>query len=584
MNLSLPPRGRSKPGKLKLGSLPENGVEKMQHTMSVKFCAASKEQSTISRSNRLFSVTLSHFVTDTGQSDHEDNTSNSDNDSDGDIAAMTLDENAGFFVPLKRVPSIENVQLNILAALQASNGLRWNTIDKKEQDEIVNAMIIETIPRGNSIVKKGDIVKGVIVVISEGTAVSDTASGEWYSRGKLFNAESLAFAQNVSPYSLRAGDQGAVIATLPTSQYSIANSLRINYLRSKYSILDTLNDSNLKHFHPRHIWINANDGCVLNSEIALITHGVTRMEDLTNTERMFPGQTVGVCELMQSTTLAIVADTFVGCAIINDGQFKKFMRQRLFMNAINDITYQRSVVLQNFDSTVIDSVLESEPEIPIVFTTRLCKTYDEKGTLKINQYRVIKKIGSGATAAVFKVNDENICKHRVMKIVKRKDSEKSLKREIHALKTLVHPNVIRAYDVIDCDQASVVILVQELAEWGSLLGVVLSMQETKACAIGCIRALKHLHNAQLIHGDIKPANILRSKTGQIKLADFGCTTHIDEEPDPRPQGTPAFMAPEVFENKVCQQSDIWALTVSLYCLILEPVKMKRILVVCANWV
>lgn len=542
-SVRLPPSGRSKALMPKLAPLAESNAECMHKAMSVKFSAVNSRQSTVSRSNRLFSVTLAHFVTETGESDGEETSNHkadhsSDDDSDGDVSAMTMDENAGFNFPLKRVPSVEDVQSNICAALLASNGLRWNSIATSQQNDIIDAMVIKTVPSGNLIVKKGDTVEGVVVVISQGTAVYDVASGEWYSKGKLFNAESLAFSQHVSPYSLRAGDQGATIATLPITKYAVATSLRINYLRSKYSILDTLNDSSLKHFRPRHVWINANQEFALNNQIALITHGVTKMNDPLNSERMFPGQTVGVCELMQGSEIIIIAETFVGCAIISDVQFKKSMRQRLFMDAINEITYQRSVVLENYTSVLKDDQVDLEPHIPITFTTRLCKTYDEKGTLSINQYRVIKKIGSGATAAVFKVTDVEICKHRVMKIVKRKDSEKSLRREIHALKTLVHPNVIKAYDIIDCDQASVVILVQELAEWGSLLGVILPMQETKACAIGCIRALKHVHDAGLIHGDIKPANILRNKHGQIKLADFGCTTHMDNEPDLKPAGTP----------------------------------------------
>lgn len=555
--------------------LANDGVaEQLKCRISSQFVAASKRQSSVARSNRLFSVNLAHYVTVSGHSDleevEEDDDEQKSDSSDGDLHAVTMDENADVLFPLRRVPSVENVQMSIRTSLLASNGLRFNSIVTKQQDEIIAAMLIRTIEPGTLIVKKGDSVEGIVLVISEGTAVSDTATGEWFSRGKLFNAESIAFAQHISPYTLRAGDSGAVIAVLPTSKYQYAQSLRTNYLRSKYSILDTLSNSSLKHFHPDHHWVNAKEEYQLHNKIALMTHGVSRMKELDNSERMFPGQTIGVCELMQGSDITLVAETFVGCAVISDTQFAKFMRQRLFMDAINEITYQRSVVLENFRLSPIDVALiessEDQPA-PITFTSRLCKTYDEKGVLTINQYKVIQKIGSGATAAVFKVTDETICKHRVMKIVKRKDSEKSLQREIHALTTLVHPNVIRAYDIIDCTQASVVILVQELADWGSLLSVVLPMQETKACAVGCIRALKHVHKAGLIHGDIKPANILRNRHGQIKLADFGCTTHVDDPPEARPRGTPAFMAPEVLENKACQSSDIWAFTISLYCLL-----------------
>lgn len=554
-------------------------MSQMSSIVSGHFNVATAKRSTVRSSTRMFSVNLAHYVTDTGHNNtnivNKIAEHNGEDDSDGDVCEVTMVNNLIFNDPLEdrgRMDTFE-IRNNTRTALSACNGLRFDSLSSGEQDAICGAMTIRVIPASSSIVHKNKEVDGILLVVSDGTAVTDIATGEWYSQGKLFNVESLAFSQHISPYSLRAGNADIVVAVLTRENYKIASSLRLNYLRSKYPLLDTLSDSSLRRFKPEHHWVQATQSITLDGTVGLMTHGVVRHCDILNTERIFPGQTLGICEYMSDKPTAFVAETFVGYAMISRSQFDKFMSKPQFMLVLNTILYQRSVILENYSAAVVEETDDTDDQ-PITFTTRLCKTYDEDGVLKINQYKIIKKIGTGATAAVFAVDDEIVHKQRVMKIVKRKDSEKSLQREIHVLKTLVHPNVIRAYDIIDCDTASVVIFVQQLAEWGSLLGVVLSMPEAKYCALGCCRALMHLHQAKLIHGDVKPANILRNKQGRIKLADFGCTTHVDDAPDARPLGTPAFMAPEILNNQTCQASDVWALMITFYCVIYGAVPFK----------
>lgn len=85
-----------------------------------------------------------------------------------------------------------------------------------------------------------------------------------------------------------------------------------------------------------------------------------------------------------------------------------------------------------------------------------------------------------------------------------------------------------------------------------------------------LKGLEYLHAHQVVHCDLKAANILTTKKGDIKLTDFGVSLNLkikqQEDGKGTPAGTPNWMAPEVIEMKgACPKSDIW----SLGCTIIE---------------
>jgi serine/threonine-protein kinase len=99
----------------------------------------------------------------------------------------------------------------------------------------------------------------------------------------------------------------------------------------------------------------------------------------------------------------------------------------------------------------------------------------------------------------------------------------------------------------------------------------LSVGDAIYVILACADALRAAHGQNMIHRDIKPDNILVSKSGVVKLADFGLAKALDEEDVSMTQsgtglGTPLYMAPEQARNAkhVDRRSDIYALGVTLY--------------------
>lgn len=81
-----------------------------------------------------------------------------------------------------------------------------------------------------------------------------------------------------------------------------------------------------------------------------------------------------------------------------------------------------------------------------------------------------------------------------------------------------------------------------------------------------LEGLVYLHEQGVVHRDIKGANILTTKEGQIKLADFGVATKFGDEKEATVAGTPYWMAPEIIElSGATTASDIW----SVGCTVIE---------------
>ena len=150
-----------------------------------------------------------------------------------------------------------------------------------------------------------------------------------------------------------------------------------------------------------------------------------------------------------------------------------------------------------------------------------------------------------------------------------KDEINSIMAEIELLRSLNHPKIVQYITYLAT--ARTLSIVMEYVENGSLLRIVKKFgrlpENLAAVYISqVLEGLKFLHEQGVVHRDIKCANILVTKTGDIKIADFGIASKLNDQSGVDVMGTPYWMAPEVIElNGASYASDIW----SVGCTVLE---------------
>lgn len=171
----------------------------------------------------------------------------------------------------------------------------------------------------------------------------------------------------------------------------------------------------------------------------------------------------------------------------------------------------------------------------------------------------------------------------------RKDGEEptmldDVKREIAIMKKLSHPHVLRLYEVMDDPKVNKLYLVLEYMKRGDLMQMLHGDSKSYRCdcmneralwhvfrQVGC--GLEYLHLQNIVHGDIKPQNLLVGDDGVVKIADFGISKMLQPGEDQQIKlnetaGTPAFMCPEMCagESYLGTAADVWAFGATMFML------------------
>mmetsp|Transcript_12347 Transcript_12347/g.30397 ORF Transcript_12347/g.30397 Transcript_12347/m.30397 type:complete len:1026 (+) Transcript_12347:119-3196(+) len=199
-------------------------------------------------------------------------------------------------------------------------------------------------------------------------------------------------------------------------------------------------------------------------------------------------------------------------------------------------------------------------------------TFLEQEIKQIGEYRVRKRIGKGGFGSVYMVTSTRTGKTHAIKRISMKGTPQaeleSMQMEIQLLKYLKHPNIVTYIDVINEPKLGYLNIVLELCEQGSLASILKdfgSFPEPLTCRYvsQVLMGLDFLHQQGVIHRDIKGANILADKEGNVKLADFGVATKLkNNDPDNQlPAGTTYWMAPEIVKmtGQLSYACDIWSL-------------------------
>src|SRR5262249_45824468 len=141
--------------------------------------------------------------------------------------------------------------------------------------------------------------------------------------------------------------------------------------------------------------------------------------------------------------------------------------------------------------------------------------------------------------------------------------------EARLLRNISHPNVVRAIDegtdpnglpFLVMDRAPGTPLNQLIIERGPLL-----REQVVTIASQLFAGLTAVHQAQIVHADLKSHNILVDEVDIVTIIDFGLARAVTSEPDGLIAGTPAYMAPELIAGETpTVAADIYALATVIY--------------------
>jgi serine/threonine protein kinase len=189
------------------------------------------------------------------------------------------------------------------------------------------------------------------------------------------------------------------------------------------------------------------------------------------------------------------------------------------------------------------------------------------------RYEFIETLGTGATSRVDKARDTLIGRTVALKTFLHgfgsSDVQKQFLREAQIIGRLAHPYIVGLHDV-GTDSNGVPYFVMEYVEGKTLERFLdagpLPLEKAVMWAADLAAALARAHRAKVIHGDVKPANILVTKDGQVKLGDFGIARFATQvSTSGSLMGTPAYLSPEQIQGHTQDtRSDLFSLGIILY--------------------
>ena len=203
--------------------------------------------------------------------------------------------------------------------------------------------------------------------------------------------------------------------------------------------------------------------------------------------------------------------------------------------------------------------------------------------MKIGRYRVGTLLGSGGAGSVYAAFDEELNRPVAIKFVSSRRSGSSDApalplREARAASALNHPNIIMIHEVIETsgetskETSEMAAIVMELVQGRSLAelrGTLPSMKEVLSIAAQISKAFAAAHANGIIHGDIKPENIMLRDDGYAKVLDFGLARTVAMETSAWAHnpffGTLRYMSPEQARGEsLTPASDIFSFGLVLF--------------------
>lgn len=200
-----------------------------------------------------------------------------------------------------------------------------------------------------------------------------------------------------------------------------------------------------------------------------------------------------------------------------------------------------------------------------------------KKQAKKTRYKLIQQIGSGDFAKVYSAEDTKLGRKVAVKKLHPHflDDQAKLNRywqESQLLVELEHPNIMTIYDIVRSRGSLVLELMQ-----GSLQQIYrekpMPVQDVRETILQAARGLDCLHEKGIIHGDVKPGNLMLSRQKVVKLGDFGLARRVTDDAGSLVKGTTKYMAPELVSEEfgdVGPASDLYSLGFSALEMMVGP--------------
>lgn len=197
---------------------------------------------------------------------------------------------------------------------------------------------------------------------------------------------------------------------------------------------------------------------------------------------------------------------------------------------------------------------------------------------RVGRFRLVALLGRGSWGRVFEAEDTTLRRRVALKLLPTVDTNglpasdfDRVATEARAAAAMEHPNAIAIYEI--GKKGEFFYLAMELAEGGSveeLMKATGPLDAARACTLAAEAgdALALAHECGIVHRDVKPANLLLSRSGRCKVCDFGLAAGGDVSSPlhaTRAAGTAHYVAPEVVcGNEATARSDLYSLGATLY--------------------
>lgn len=197
------------------------------------------------------------------------------------------------------------------------------------------------------------------------------------------------------------------------------------------------------------------------------------------------------------------------------------------------------------------------------------------------RYRLIDRIGTGGMSVVYRGQDLSLGRIVAVKVLHENltDDEGFLRRfqrEAHAAANLSHPNIVTVHDIGQDGNRYYIVMefvdghtLKQLIRLQNQQGRPLTIDQALDLGIQICAGIGYAHRANLIHCDVKSQNILITRDGRVKVADFGIARAMSEATqhtvDSQIWGTPHYFAPEQAAGQgATPASDVYAIGVVLF--------------------